>query len=331
MNIENKPYLVTGANGFVGLNLVKHLVSNNIPVRAMVRDLSKAGELNKLGVEVIKGDLQDIDSLQHAVSGVSGIYHIAGLFRQAKLKDEIYYEVNTYGVKHLLDAAINAGVQRFIHCSTIGVLGDIKNPPADESTPYNPGDIYQKSKMEGEKIALSYFKKNKIRGAVIRPAMIHGPGDTRTLKLYKMISNRTFFFVGDGSIYVHWIDVRDLVKAFRLAMENQEINAKIYIVAGKSPLTLKNMVEQIATILDVPVPKLRLPVKPMQLLGTACESICRPLNIEPPIFRRRVDFFTKSRAFDTSSVRRDLGFEPDKDLHGELLDIIESYQKLNLI
>jgi len=292
----------------------------------MVRDPKKAETLKPLNVEVAIADLQDPESLQQAMTGVRGVYHIASIFRQAGLPESVFHDVNAEGTRRLLEAAIAAGVERVIHCSTVGVLGHVETPPANELTPYNPGDMYQRSKMEGEKIALDYFRSGRMSGVVIRPAMIYGPGDDRTLKIFKMVARRRFFYIGDGQAFVHWIDVRDLVKAFVLAMEKSNLNGEIYIIAGERAVPLQKMVETVAQYLNVPPPSLHLPVRPMQTLGSFCEAVFTPLRLQPPIFRRRVDFFTKSRYFDASKASQDLGFKPMRSFEEELADITQWYQ-----
>ena len=330
--MDQEVYLVTGAGGFVGGYMVRLLAEKGLRVRAMVRDASKATDLKALeGVEVIEADLCDENSLAAAVEGVVGVYHIAALFRQAGHPDAVFRAVNIDGTKKMLDASIAAGVRRFIHCSTVGVLGHIDTPPADEKTPYNPGDIYQETKMDGEKLALDYFRDGKMSGVVIRPAMIYGPGDERTLKLFRMISKGKFFYVGKGMASVHWIDVRDLVHAFFLAMNKPERNGEVYIIAGAEAVPLQTMCKTVARELGVKAPWLHLPVKPMQWLGSLCEAICTPLKIEPPIFRRRVDFFTKARSFNGAKARDELAFVPEQNFDAEIRDIIGYYQQKEMI
>lgn len=327
MSVITSKILVTGAGGFVGGQLVRELVSRGAAVRAMVRHPDKAGFLKDLGVELVQANMKEAASLARAVEGVGGVCHIAALFREAGLPDSEYHKVNVEGTQSLLEAAIAAGVRRFIHCSTVGVLGHIENPPADENTPYNPGDVYQRSKMEGEKIALDYFRSGRISGVVIRPAMIWGPGDTRTLKMFRMIARGRFFYVGRGRASVHFIDVRDLARAFVLALEHDERHGEIYIIAGRQALPLRSLAEAIASRLAVRPPRLCLPVKPMQWLGSACEALCTPLGISPPLYRRRVDFYTKSRSFNGTKAERDLGFRPAQGLVEEVGDIIEDYKE----
>ncbi len=313
-NIIDEKFLVTGAGGFVGGHLVTYLKSQGQNVRALVRNANEVALYQALGVDVVVGDLRDFDSLKKAVAGISGIYHIAAMFRKAGLPDQEFYDINVTGTKNLLDIAIANNVKRFIHCSTVGVHGHVEVPPANEDSPFAPGDHYQKSKLEGEELALSYFKEGLISGTIIRPAMIYGPGDMRTLKLFSMVNRRTFFYVGDGSNLVHFIDVRDLAKAFYAAMCKTELNAESFIIAGKSAVPLKQVTSLIATELGVKPPWIKLPIKLMQAIGSTCEALCKPFGIQPPIYRRRVDFFTKDRSFNSEKAARLLGFVPEKEL-----------------
>jgi dihydroflavonol-4-reductase len=318
-------YLVTGASGYIGSAMVRHLVSRGIQVRAMVRSEAKMAAARALGaVDVVVADLTNDASLADAVKGCAGIYHIAGIFRQTNLNDADYFDANLHGTRRLLDAAILAGVPRVIHCSTSGVHSNITNPPGTEETPYSPGDSYQQSKVEGEKLALNYFRSGRIQGCVIRPAMVYGPDDTRHLKMFKMIATRTFFYVGPSK-NVHYVDVRDLAEAFRLAMEQQARNGEVYIIAGERSVSLTTMVNLVADLLHVSRPRLRLPARPMQWAGSLCEWVCKPFGISPPLYRRRVDFFVNNREFSIEKARRELGYKPARPFEEEVAEIISLY------
>lgn len=323
--------LVTGASGEIGTAVVRLLRESNVPVRAMVRAEGRAGTLRELGAEIVVADLRDRASLDRAATGVTGIYHIGALYREAGLPDEVYFDVNAEGTRRVFEAAIAAGVRRLVHCSTGGVLGDIRHPPGSHETPYNPGDTYQRSKTEGEKIALDYYRSGRMRGVVIRPAMVYGPGDTRHLKLFRMIARRKFFYVGRGDKSVHFIDIRDLARSFKLAMEHEELNGEIYHIAGERPVPLKEAVAIIAGELGVPEPALHLPVRPLQLAGGLCELVCAPFGISPPLYRRRVDFFTKARHFDTSKAARELGFTPARPFADEVRAITRQFKAEGLL
>jgi len=317
--------LVTGAGGFTGGAVARLLLEEGRTVRAMVRNKADAAKLRQMGAEVVFADLTERESLTAAVDGCSAVLHIAALFRQAGLPEEDFIRVNVEGTRMLLEAAERFGVKRFIHCSTIGVHGDIEEPPASEDYRYAPGDMYQRSKVAAEEVAFSFFRENRVRGVVIRPAMIYGPDDKRTLKLFQMISRGKFFYVGKGEAFVHFIDVRDLARAFVLAVDKDELHNRAYIIGGREAMPLNQLVDRISTVLEVNAPKLHLPVRPVQLLGTICEAVCTPFRINPPLYRRRVDFFTKSRHFNCDRATAELGFSPAQDSYGELVDIINSY------
>lgn len=319
-------FVVTGAAGFVGSEIVRQLVARGFRVRAMARRLEQLDHLVGEHVEPVAADLRDRDALARVMTGAAGVYHIAALFRQADQPDEVYHVVNVQGVRNVIDAASAAGITRLIHCSTVGVLGHVEHPPADEQTPYNPGDIYQRTKMEGEKIALEAFASGAIGGVVIRPSMIYGPGDTRTLKLFKMVARKQFFYVGCGGNLVHFIDVRDLARAFILAMEHRERNGGVYIIAGQRAMPLREFASEVARVIGVPPPWIKLPVKPLQWIGSACEAVCVPLGINPPIYRRRVDFYTKDRSFNGTKAQSELSFTPAQPVEAEIRDIVADYR-----
>ena len=302
--------LVTGATGFTGQYMVQNLLDNGYEVRVLVRASSNLNALKNKRVELCFGDICNIDEVEKAVEGVDVIYHIAALYRAANVPDSVYYNVNVTGTKNLLDAALKYNIKRFLHCSTVGIYGHIENPPADETAPLRPGDIYQDTKLEGEKLALSYYKEKGLPVTIVRPTGIYGPGDLRMLKMYKMIQNGKFIMFGKGDVFYHLTFVTDVVEGFRLAAESEKAIGKDYIIAGDECFTLEEFKETVAKVLNVKSSNLHLPVMPLYFLGYICEKICIPLRIQPPIFRRRVDLFVKSRSFDAAKAKRDFGFQP---------------------
>jgi nucleoside-diphosphate-sugar epimerase len=279
-----------------------------------VRDAKQAGALQTAGISLVEGDLAKRETLDTAVDGVEVVYNIAALYRQAGLPDATYRTVNADAVGWLVEAAARAGVKRVVHCSTVGVHGDIEHPPATEDAPLRPGDIYQVTKVEGEAIARKAAAAHGIELVIVRPSGIYGPGDRRLLKLFRGVARRRFVILGDGKIFYHLTHVDDLVEGFRLAATVPGAAGGTYILAGGEVTTLSELVGTIAAEAGVAPVGFHLPVWPFWVAGAACEAVCAPLGIEPPLYRRRVDFFTKSRAFDISHARAELGFQPAVDL-----------------
>jgi nucleoside-diphosphate-sugar epimerase len=320
--VKRPLYLVTGAAGFVGSNLVDHLAAQGYGVRAMVRKPEQGEALRGRADEVVVADITRPETLPKAVEGVDGIFHVAAIFRQEGVPDATFHEINVEGVRNIFEAAIAAGVPRIVHTSTNGVHSDVDHPPANETAPFRPADIYQRTKLAGEQVAMGYFEEGKIGGVALRPTMIWGPGDRRMFKLFRLIATGRFFYIGPGNAHTHWVDVRDLARAFELAMKAGDINAEAFLIGGREYRTLKEDVRDIAAELGVAEPRLHLPVYPVMRLAHATEIVCKPLGIEPPLFRRRVSFFLKNRAYDISKARAMLGYETRTDVRGEIADIV---------
>ena len=170
--------LVTGANGFTGSYVVKNLINRGYNVVGLVRKNSNLNSLQKMPIELIYADLAN-DSLEGKLEGIENIYHVAAAFRVANMPHKYFYDVNLEGTKKLLKEAKRVGVKKFVHVSTVGVQGDIKNPPAHEEDPYNPLDHYQKSKVEAEKYVLEFSQREGVAATIVRPTGIYGPGDER--------------------------------------------------------------------------------------------------------------------------------------------------------
>ena len=306
--------LVTGATGFTGGHLARTLAGRGYDVVALVRDENRAAPLREAGITVVPGDIRDRAAVASAAAGAEVIYNIAALYRQAGLAAGEYRAVNAEAPGTIVRAAREAGVRRVVHCSTVGVHGDIERPPANEDAPLRPGDVYQVTKLEGERIARQASAETGTDLVIARPTGIYGPGDRRLLKLFRGVATRRFVVLGNGRIFYHLTYIDDLVEGLRLCGEVPDAVGRTYVLAGGEVTTLNELVERIAAVAGVAPPRLRLPVWPFWLAGAACEALCAPLKIEPPIYRRRVDFFTKSRAFDITRARRELGYSPGVSL-----------------
>jgi nucleoside-diphosphate-sugar epimerase len=306
---EERLALVTGATGFTGGHLARALQARGYRVRALVRPATDASGLVDAGIEVVDGDITDSSAVMRAAAGVDTVYHIAALFRTAGHPDEYYRAVNVGGTHNVLDAAARHGVRRVVHCSTVGVHGAIRDVPSHESSPFNPGDIYQETKLEGELAAQEAFRGG-LEGVVVRPGAIYGPGDLRFLKLFRTIQSGRFRMFGSGEVTYHLVYIDDLVRGFILCGERPEAVGETYILAGEAYITLNEFVRLIAHAIGVDPPRGRLPLRPLMAAAVLCERICRPLRIEPPLHRRRVEFFVKPRAFTIAKARRELGYTP---------------------
>ncbi|MFN2446058.1 MAG: NAD-dependent epimerase/dehydratase family protein [Vicinamibacterales bacterium] len=328
---ERSRTLVTGATGFTGGHLAEMLAVRGHDVRALVRphslDRFRQSPAAAAGATAVEGDLLDATALRKACDGVDVVYHIAATYREAGQPDSAYRAINVEGTRHVLEAAHAGEVRRVVHCSTGGVHGHIERPPATEDAPLAPGDIYQETKLEAESLAREFGRRTPLEVVVVRPIGIYGPGDRRFLKMFRGLARRRFPVLGSGDVFYHLTFIDDLIEGFRLCGETPAAAGRTYILAGPAYTTLNELVAIVSDELGVKPPRLRLPVWPFWTAGLLCELVCVPLRIAPPLYRRRVDFYTKSRAFDISRARAELGYDPKVALRAGIRRTITWYRE----
>ena len=304
------PVLVTGATGFTGAVLTRKLCERGARVRAIARASSNRGELQGLPIEWIEGNVYDPAVVERAVAGIEIIFHVAAAYREAGITDDIYRKVHVDSTQLLAQAALKVpGFKRFLHVSTVGVHGHIEHPPANEEYSFSPGDVYQQTKADAELWIREFSTKKGLPLTVIRPAAIYGPGDKRLLKIFKMAAWPFFPVLGRarGQLY-HLIHVDDLTEIFILAAIHPKALGEVFIGGDPVALALADIIQIIRSEYGRKARMLRIPAAPFFWIAGACEAICRPFGWSPPIYRRRVAFFTKDRSFDTSKLRDRLGY-----------------------
>jgi nucleoside-diphosphate-sugar epimerase len=300
---------ITGASGFIGGRLSRYLQERGHEVTALVRPGGKAIPQDIREVRTVSYDICDGHSLEKAFRGADAVVHLAALFNNPDASWEDYYRVNVAGTKNVLEAARRSGVSRVVHCSTVGVATGNGRPPFSERTPYSPPswDKYETTKCEGEKLVLEYQRETGFPVVVLRPAQVYGPGDRSKAKFYKLVKKG--IIVNPGDTMKHLIYVDDLCRAFMLTISHEKAVGEAFIIGEKSPIPLRDLIRLAAEALGVPPPKIVLPAMPVTFVCIATETLCRPFRIKPPLFRRSMDFFTKSVEFDVSKSRMQLGFE----------------------
>ena len=318
---------LTGATGYTGGRLLGRLRDRGHTVRALVRPASVTPALLSAQVTLVEGGLGDRAAADRLVQGLDALIHVAAVYRTAGHLDSYYRDVNVGGTEVLLEAASRAGLSRFVHTSTVGVHGHVEHPPADETAPIAPGDVYQATKAEAEALALDFHRRRGLPVAVVRPGAIYGPGETRLLKLFRSIARGRYAIVGSGESFYHPVYIDDLVDGFLLALERKEAVGEAFLMAGPRYVSQRELARLIAQATGGRVWPFRIPAAPLQWAGDLCEAFCVPLGIEPPLHRRRVDFWTKSRAFTTEKARRLLGYVPKVDLEEGIARTVAAYRE----
>jgi nucleoside-diphosphate-sugar epimerase len=168
---------------------------------------------------------------------------------------------------------------------------------------------------------------------VVRPTAIYGPGDERLLKLFRLVAKGRFVMFGSGEVFFHMIHVDDLVRGLRLAATapDDTVLGEIFILGGGEYTTLNDLVARIARVTGGSEPRAHLPVRPLLALGSFMERMLKPLGIAPPLFRRRVNWFVKNRAFSIDKAERVMGFQPQIRLDSGLRQTVRWYRSQGLL
>jgi nucleoside-diphosphate-sugar epimerase len=301
--------LVTGAGGFIGFNLVNHLARhghNVIGVDFQFPD-NQPSHHNEMFRKVV-GDFRDWDSMKIMLEGVRVVFHLAAAHLQINMAEKEYWDINVNSLSPLLELANQKGVQRFIHVSSVGVYGKLNQLPADENTSCYPQSIYGETKLTGENEVIRYQQETEFPVVILRPAWVYGTYCPRTLKLCKALSRGRFIKIGRCENYRHPIYIKDMIKAFMLAMESQRAIGETIIVAGQKPVTTNELVDGFCRILNYKKPGVRIPYWTGLIMASFVEKSCGIFKIEPPISTRTLEFFNTNNAFETKKAKDILDF-----------------------
>jgi nucleoside-diphosphate-sugar epimerase len=305
--------LVTGAGGFIGRHLVADQLERGRRVVATDLHLDALESLaSSPDLELVQGDIGDRPLQRAILEGVSTVFHLAATHLSVRASAADYRRVNVEAVGSLIRHARDAGVRRFVHCSTVGVYGPLPHI-ADETTPCRPEFEYEKTKLEGESVVLDVHRSDDVAAVVLRPAWVYGPGCPRTEKLFKAIERGRFLVAGKGDTFRHCLYIRDMVKALELAARVPGAVGQVLIIADEEAVTIRELVDRIAALSGKASP-VRVPFALMRAAARVSELGFGLLRREPPLTRRSLRFFTGNTSFRTDRARELLGFQADYSL-----------------
>jgi nucleoside-diphosphate-sugar epimerase len=324
--------LVTGGTGFIGSHLAEQ--GRRLGAEVVVLGLTGRPEeqanaelLRGQGVEVLSGSITDPELCRQAVRGATHVFHLAVAMREGARDDQFFESVNLDGTRRLLEAAVEEGARRFVYCSTIGIYGHRAPGVTREDSPLAPGNIYERTKVAAERLVREFGSARALPYAILRPADVYGPRDQRLLKLFKGVSAGRFPFFGSGAGRRHMIFVDDVVSGFFRACERDQALGESFILAGPRPCTLRELVAEVQAATGSPRYGVRLPLRPMLGLAAVVEDVSRVLGVDPPIYRRRMDFFWSDSEFDTSRARKGLDWVPRVELPEGIRQTLEDYRR----
>lgn len=326
--------LVTGAAGFLGGHLVDMLIERGDEVRALVRPVEDASRLRKLpGVEVVQGDLTNAASLKRAVQSVQCVYNVAaktgpwGLERQ-------YNAVNVWGVADLIMAAMEAGVRRIVHTSSITVYGHHLHGLVTEEHPFFAEDNpYSRTKIAGEKLIDDMVKGRGAPVVIVRPAWIYGPRDNASFgRFVALIDAGKGFMIGSGKNVLPIVYVRDVAQGLiQAGNAGESAVGRAYTLADDRRVTQEEYLNMIADFLDVPHLTRHYPYAAMFGAGRTAELLWRALGrrkaAPPPVTTYGVTLLGGNQVFSIERAHRELGYEPQYDYIRGLSEGVKWYQE----
>jgi nucleoside-diphosphate-sugar epimerase len=307
--------LITGAGGFIGSHLVEDQLARGREVTAIDINVQALDFLkSNPKLHTLEADFANDSLVDPLLEGNEICFHLASAHLEKGVPDEYFWKVNVDETRRFVERNQRAGVNRFVHCSSVGVYGNIKNPPADEDSPCYPDIAYEKSKLAGEQAVLEYARQQEFPLVIVRPAWVYGPRCPRTAKLFNTIESGRFFFVGDGSTLRHPIYIDDMVAGFELAGTHQDALGEVLIMAGPSAVTIRELVNTIADVMGRPRPSLQLP-RPLVYSGCLLlEGASALVGKEAPFSRRSMKFFEGNTAFSIEKAQRVIGFQATTEL-----------------
>jgi nucleoside-diphosphate-sugar epimerase len=310
--------LVTGATGLLGSHIVEQLRRRGRPVRVLVRRGAERGWLETQGVEFADGDLTDVKSLATACQGVTTVYHAA-----ARVGDwgpwPDFVRISIDGTRHLIDAAIAAGVKRFVHISSISAYGhrNGEGQVFDETAPLGMNlykwSYYTRAKVEAEHIVWDRHKKGQIEVTVIRPSWIYGPRDrTSIARIMNLVRTRKAKLLGDGTNRLNTVYAGNVAECCILAADSPQAAGEGYNASDDGVITQKQMYDLIAKALGEPPVTKTAPYAIAYRFAFFLECLGHLFRAKKPpmITRYSVWLMGRRSFFKADKARTQLGWKP---------------------
>jgi dihydroflavonol-4-reductase len=303
--------LVTGASGFVGSAVVRHLIKAGHQVRALVRPTSSRTNLAELRVEIVEGDLRDVESLIRAMAGIRYVFHVAADYRLWARNPQEIVRTNVEGTRNLMTAARRAGVERIVYTSSVATLKARPDGKAsDETFPLEAQSAvgaYKYSKVVAERLVESMVAEQKLPAIIVNPSTPIGPGDVRPTPTGRIIveaaAGRMPAYVDTGLNLVH---VDDVAAGHLAALQNGRIGER-YILGGQDVL-LGDMLREIARQAGRAPPRLRLPRQLIFPIAYGAEAVAHFTGREPFVTTTGLRLAKDRMFFTSAKADREIGY-----------------------
>lgn len=309
--------LVTGATGFIGGHLAQRLVREGYRVRCLVRESSDTALLGPLGVELAQGDLTDVSSLTRAAQGCRLVLHCGALVSDWATVEEIK-RVNVAGTRNVLEASVDASVERFVHVSTTDVYGYPGRHGIDENyVPAGFSNWYSETKRAAEAEVRRVEHARGLRVVILRPATVYGPRSEDAVgEMARAIRGRHMFLVDGGRAVAGLLYVENLVDAAVLALRTDAAVGEAFNLTDGLDITWKRFLGDVAEALGYPKPTWSLSYEVAFSIAFALEHGYRLLRrmtrvyTRPLLSRQAVHVLGRNQDFSNRKAREMLGWAP---------------------
>jgi farnesol dehydrogenase len=305
--------LVTGATGFLGINLCHELVKRGYKVNALYRSETKAAFLKHKSIKLCKGDITDIKSIQAAIEGCDYVFHMAAYAEVWSKNPDTFYKINYAGVQNILDVAEKAGVKKLVITSTAGVFGPSGNDTVNENTRRQVGyfSMYEKTKAEAEELILTRAAEG-LNVVIVNPTRIYGPGLMSTgnsvTKIIKLYTDGKFRFLpGNGKSIGNYVFVDDVVNGHILALK-KGISGEKYILGGEN-ISYADFFKILAEISGKKYVLFRFPLYLMLIISFFMLLVAGIFSVKPLITPGWVRKYNYNWVMSSNKAREKLGYE----------------------
>jgi len=303
---------ITGATGGVGQHVVRIALARGDSVRALVRDPSRAAELARDGVELVRGDLFDASALESLAEGAEAVIHSAGHVGDQGGDPSTFDRVNVGGTRNVLEAAAKKGVKRFVHVSSVAYYGRPQRGIIDEKFEPVPNDApYEASKLAAEKLAFGRGAELGVGVAAVRPPVIYGPYDRQFLpRLLDRLRQGRLLYVDGGRAPFNIVSSADVADVLLRCTNHPAAPGEAFNVAASPPPSFREVVEAIAGAAGLKKPRLSLPKKPAMALARLVEGAWTLARAKgpAPFTRFVVEIISLHIVYDASKARDILGW-----------------------
>jgi nucleoside-diphosphate-sugar epimerase len=324
--------LVTGATGFVGSHVAEELARRGDVVRALARAGADTALLERVGVPVVRGDLSEPESLRRAVEGVDVVVHCAAKVGDWGHVDE-FRKVNVEGLRALLDATLGKPLHRFVHVSTLGVYEARHHYGTDETEPLPERHIdgYTQSKVEAERLALQYHRKQKVPVVILRPGFVYGPRDRTVLpRLVDRLKEGSVIYIARGKYALNTTFVGNIADAVLLAIDSPDAVGEVFNITDGEFVSKRRFLEAVADGVGVRRPKSfpPVPVWLARMMANWREGKFRRENRPNPprITQAQLKFAGLNLDFSIAKARTKLGYSPRIHFDEGMRQAVEWYR-----